>query len=107
MASDELNKINEGQPVKPDRRAFQEEKDYRYLGQKRRFGALNWCFIVFIWVCVISVGGIIVIKILHILLPSKYCWLAKELLANINDFFVDGSIGGLVVGFLKSNIIDN
>jgi len=40
------------------------------------------------------------------ILPVSYLWLSKDQLSSINDFFVDGSIGGLVVGLLKSNILD-
>ncbi|GAA4327892.1 hypothetical protein GCM10023149_31620 [Mucilaginibacter gynuensis] len=108
MAENDLDRISENQHPRPDYRANLENRALykKHIREARRFGAINWCFIIFVWVCLISVGGIIVIKILHVLLPQQYCWLKKEQLDNINDFFVDGSIGGLVVGFLKSSIMD-
>ncbi|MDB5006533.1 MAG: hypothetical protein JWP45_926 [Mucilaginibacter sp.] len=41
------------------------------------------------------------------ILPQKLYWLTKEQLASLNDFFVDSSIGGLLVGVFKSKIIGN
>ncbi|MDP9078647.1 MAG: hypothetical protein M3O71_14545 [Bacteroidota bacterium] len=108
MADNNLDKITEASTVAPDNKANLEYKDlfHKHIRDKRRFGAINWCFIIFVWICLISVGGIIVIRILHMLLPSKYCWMTKEQLSGMNEFFFDGGVGGLVVGFLKSSIID-
>lgn len=40
------------------------------------------------------------------LVKAEYQWLNKEELGRLDEFFVDGSIGALVVGFLKSKILD-
>jgi hypothetical protein len=108
MATDDLDKIADNPSVHPDTKAnLEAEKLFKkHRRELRRFGALNWCFIVLVWVCLISVGGIIIVRILHMILPDKYCWLTKEQLSNMSEFFFDGGIGGIVVGVLKSNIID-
>lgn len=111
MANDDLDRINEG-PLNPnldsDAKAQLEANDLFKKSKRynRRTSAINWCYILFAWFCLISVSAVVLAKILHFLLPMKDLWLNKQQLADINDFFVDGSIGALVVGFVKSGIID-
>lgn len=107
MPQDELNRINDPATPLDDKRAHLEFHDlFRKSNRKHlREGAINIGFIVFVWVCLLSVSAVVVIKLWHMVFPQNYCWLVKEQLNQLNDFFVDGSIGGLVVGVLKSNIM--
>lgn len=108
---DQLESINEGldphNTIADTTSRLEADKLFKqHRRDTRKYGAINWCFIVFVWVCLISVGAVILIRILHMVLPSTWCWLTKEQLSNMSDFFFDGGIGGIVVGFLKSSIID-
>lgn len=104
----DLDKISEPAPKRVDKIA--EEEEHAIISDSRRKTRVNnvknWCYIVLIGFFTFAIIAIILIRILHLVLPANHEWLTKEQLANINDFFVDGSIGGLVVGFLKSDVID-
>ena len=104
----DLDRIGEPSPKSVDKIAEEEER--AIISDSRRktrvSNVKNWCYIVIVSFFTVSIIVLILIRILHLILPSEKDWLNKEQLANINDFFVDGSIGGLVVGFLKSDIID-
>ena len=104
----DLDKIIETSPIKPDHRAYLEARSLYDIHKRkaRRANTVNWCFIIFIWICLIVVCGVVVIKVWHMILPQRLYWLTKDQLAALNDFFVDSSIGGLLVGIFKSKIIE-
>jgi hypothetical protein len=108
MALGGLDKINEPS-VPTDGKSKLEYQDlyHKHRRKRRRANTVNWCFVIFIWICLIVVCAVVVIKVWHMVLPEKLYWLNKEQLAALNDFFVDGSIGGLLVGIFKSKIIES
>jgi len=110
LTDDDLSRINET-PVSdtvPDQLARNEANNLfkKSSRDNRRFGTINTAFIILVWLSIIIVVLLLAIRIAHMILPVSYLWLSKDQLSSINDFFVDGSIGGLVVGLLKSNILD-
>lgn len=53
----------------------------------------------------IAITFLLIAKITCLLLPSNIVWLNKDQVSKLDEFFMDGSIGGLVVGFFKSVIL--
>lgn len=103
-----LDKINEPS-IPSDGKSKLEERALYHKHRRiiRRANTINWCFVIFIWICLVVICAVVVIKVWHMIMPEKMYWLNKEQLAALNDFFVDGSIGGLLVGIFKSKIIEN
>ena len=88
------------------------EKDTYYPNKAKRdnreANVLHWAFVVFTWIAFGLVILLVITKVVHTILPedSYFRWLrTKEEMSRLDEFFTDGSVGGLLVGFFKSNIL--
>jgi len=106
---DDLSRINEPVAVTvPDQLSRHElnNKFKKSRRDNRRFGTINTAFSILVWISMVMVCLLVLARTAHMILPVTVHWLTKDQLSSINDFFVDGGLGGLVVGLLKSNILD-
>jgi hypothetical protein len=105
----DLDKIGERAPKKVDRIA-EEEENANVAGSKRKTrvsNVKNWCVIAIMIVFTGLIIFLIIVRVLQLIVPARYIWLSQEQIKNINEFFVDGSLGGLVVTFFRAQIMDD
>ena len=103
-----IGNIYEPKQPKPDRKAEQEENDIVNKGKRdgQFKNHVHLAKLSFIWVCFACVVALVLGKSILLILPTKERWLTPDQISNLNEFFTDGSIGGLVVSFFKS-IMEN
>ena len=58
--------------------------------------------ILIIVVVVLGITGIV--RMAHLVIPQSCHWLTAEELRNIDEFFIHGTVGALVVAFLRDKI---
>ena len=78
---------------------------------KNKFGELNraervknvfnWVFIVFIIIVSTVVILTVAVRLLHLGLPIERHWLTVEQIQGIDKLFFSGTVGGLLVNYVK------
>lgn len=61
----------------------------------------NWVFIVFIIIVSAIAIGTVAIRLLHLGLPPDRHWLTADQVQGIDKIFFSGTIGGLLVNYVK------
>ena len=74
--------------------------DHRRREQKKN--ARHWLSVGFMWVVGILVSTLLWARALHYILPESWCWLSEQRLHLMDEIFFHGTIGGLLVGFVKA-----
>ena len=87
----------------PDGEARKEETDLfgDELRHEQKKQVLHTAFLWFIRVAAFVLIIAFVIRMAHFLLPEKYCWLSADQLQGLDKFLFSGTLGGLVVAFIK------
>lgn len=57
-----------------------------------------------LWVTVIIIVVVGVCRLLHLILPEHYQWLSPEGIGKIDEFFIHGTVGAIIVEFLRGKI---
>lgn len=86
----------------------EQEAFHRFAAAKRAnqmHNTRHWSLIFFIWFSLFILIGLIVFRLWHVMMPAGARWLPAPDLARIDEIFVDGSIGALLVGFFQEFII--
>jgi hypothetical protein len=88
---------------RPDDLSRQEESKFsadatRYDEKKQ---VIHVAFIWFIRVAAFVMIIVFVVRMVHFILPEKYCWLSAEQIQGLDKFLFSGALGGLVVGSIK------
>ena len=100
MANNELDELikERNLPTVIDEKANQESRDLvaRSKRDRREQNAVHWSFIIILAVIVVGFGAAIMTRVLHLVLPERYCWLDDDHLKRINEFIMTGGIGGTV-----------
>jgi hypothetical protein len=78
---------------------------------KNKFGELNrservknvfnWAFIIFIIIVSAIVIITVAVRLLHLALPVHRHWLSAEQIQSIDKLFLSGTVGGLLVNYVK------
>lgn len=71
------------------------------LRHEQKKQVLHTAFLWFIRVAAFILIIAFVIRMSHFLLPTKWCWLTEEQLQGLDKFLFSGTLGGLVVAFIK------
>ena len=105
----DLDRIGEEAPKRVD--AIAQEEERSIIANSRRntrvSNVRNICYIGILIIFSLLIVFIIVIRVAQLLIPVDRVWLNAAQIKEINEFFVDGSIGGLVVSFFKSAVVQD
>lgn len=97
-----------GEPSIPnvDRLSELEQKiNFSRAKRKIEMEGIGHKITIIILIIVVSVLGIIgILRMAHLVLPHSCQWLSVEELHNIDEFFIHGTVGALVVAFLRDKI---
>jgi hypothetical protein len=101
-----LEQINEPLIPQVDSKAKEEVKNWTSESRRKRReeNVVHWGFVILVWAVFIGVTFVVISKISHLVLPTKYHWLDEVHLKKIDDFLTTGTIGGIVVGFFKNKM---
>lgn len=102
----DISQIQESSPPLPDK-GSQREAKYLLAKQSRKNrmeGTTHWITIVLLYIIVVIILGVGVCRFIHLILPPCRQWLTKEQLSDIDEFFVHGTFGALIVAFLRDKI---
>jgi hypothetical protein len=96
------------EPIIPpiDSIAEQEQRTY-ILRAKRKDqmeGTAHKISIILLWIIVLIIIVVGLCRLVHLILPHCYQWLTPEEITKIDEFFIHGTFGALIVGFLKNKI---
>lgn len=99
----DLNLITDSLPAS-DPRAKQELEDLlsKSKRDKREIDSQHWAFVILLWILVLGFASVVVIYILHIVLPVRYCWLDEAHLSKLTQFLTTGGIGGVGTALFKN-----
>jgi hypothetical protein len=102
----DLSKINESTIPRVDNKAIQEEKYFisGIIRKNRIEGSIHWCKVLFLWICFLIVAGAIFCRVIILLLPDRLKWLTDAQIDKIDEFFIHGTIGAVVIGYLNRTI---
>lgn len=104
----DIDKIKEGIVPKPDKIAEQQTQDFirQCTRENREKDTKHLAFVIIMWVGTFGVSFVLFAKIYHLVAGHAYAWLDKEQLNSLDSFLTSSVIGGSIVGFFKSKIIN-
>ncbi|MEJ8756376.1 hypothetical protein WG947_05185 [Pontibacter sp. H259] len=70
----------------------------------REHKSLSWIFVIFIWLVGVAFVLVVFCRLLHFVLPTGTLWLTKVQIQEIDKILFSGSIGGILVGYLKDKV---
>jgi hypothetical protein len=100
----DTTQISEPNPPSPDRRA-KDEEDFLAKNREKRQNSMEvtvhrvmTIIIVFFFLLILS---IMVCRGLHLILPTSAKWLSDEQIVKIDEFFVHGTIGAIMIAGIR------
>ena len=63
-------------------------------------------FIWGLWIFAVCLGIMFVVRILHIILPARFCWLTDAQISSLNEIVFSGLVGTLLGKQMKQIIPD-
>lgn len=102
----DISKIQETSPPVVDKKAQLEERIFlaKEKRKNRMEGASHWITIILLWLIIAIILTVGICRLLHLILPPRSQWLTKEMISQIDEFFIHGTFGALIVGFLRDKI---
>jgi hypothetical protein len=100
----DTSRIAESDIPPGDKQARKEERGLagnRRIRLNRTENIVHWAKIVIIIIFVLVFIAAVVCRILHLFLPAGKKWLSLEEVANIDEFFIHGTIGAIVYEAMK------
>jgi len=98
--------ITEDENLPIDKKANQELENLlkRNKRQEEMENVAHRITIFILWAVIITLTIVGLIRISFLVLPVKYEWLTGEQINYIDEFFIHGTIGAILIEFLKKRL---